>query len=100
MGTILIFMDQQITAVIVNRRENMLVKGVGYHLDLFVCSIALIICSLLGLPWFIGMLQILLKDIVGGKLEFMTIHDLILCLEDNFHFFPWFKYILSCEERQ
>ena len=54
MGTILIFMDQQITAVIVNRRENKLVKGVGYHLDLFVCAIALIICSIMGLPWFIG----------------------------------------------
>ena len=41
MGTILIFMDQQITAVIVNRRENKLVKGVGYHLDLFVCAIGI-----------------------------------------------------------
>ena len=54
MGTILIFMDQQITAVIVNRRENKLTKGVGYHLDLFVCAIALIICSIMGLPWFIA----------------------------------------------
>jgi anion exchange protein len=54
MGTILIFMDQQITAVIVNRRENKLKKGVGYHLDLFVASVALLICSWFGLPWFIA----------------------------------------------
>jgi len=54
MGTILIFMDQQITAVIVNRRENKLKKGVGYHLDLFVAAIALLICSWFGLPWFIA----------------------------------------------
>jgi hypothetical protein len=38
----------------VNRRENKLVKGVGYHLDLFICSIALILCSIFGLPWFIA----------------------------------------------
>uniref|UniRef100_A0A674F6R4 Anion exchange protein n=1 Tax=Salmo trutta TaxID=8032 RepID=A0A674F6R4_SALTR len=34
--TILIFMDQQITAVIINRKEHKLKKGCGYHLDLFV----------------------------------------------------------------
>ena len=33
-------MDHQITAVIVNRRENKLKKGYGYHLDLLVVSIA------------------------------------------------------------
>lgn len=64
MGTILIFMDQQITAVIVNRRENKLVKGVGYHLDLFICSIALILCSIFGLPWFIGRSLLFRKSII------------------------------------
>ena len=51
---ILIFMDHQITAVIVNRRENKLKKGYGYHLDLFIVSIALIVCTVCGLPWFVG----------------------------------------------
>ena len=36
LAVILIFMDQQITAVIVNRKENRLAKGPGYHLDLLV----------------------------------------------------------------
>lgn len=36
LATILIFMDQQITAVIVNRKEYKLKKGCGYHLDLLV----------------------------------------------------------------
>ena len=36
LATILIFMDQQITAVIVNRKEHKLKKGCGYHLDLLV----------------------------------------------------------------
>ncbi|KAK3586800.1 hypothetical protein CHS0354_002539 [Potamilus streckersoni] len=47
-------MDQQITAVIVNRKENKLIKGHGYHLDLFVVAILIIICSTLGLPWFVS----------------------------------------------
>lgn len=51
LGTILIFMDQQITAVIINRKENKLRKGCGYHLDLFVLSILIQICSIMGLPW-------------------------------------------------
>ncbi|XP_074908917.1 sodium bicarbonate cotransporter 3 isoform X9 [Buteo buteo] len=34
--TILIFMDQQITAVIINRKEHKLKKGCGYHLDLLM----------------------------------------------------------------
>lgn len=51
LGTILIFMDQQITAVIVNRKENKLKKGCGYHLDLFILAILIQICSILGIPW-------------------------------------------------
>uniref|UniRef100_A0A3B3V5B1 Solute carrier family 4 member 4b n=1 Tax=Poecilia latipinna TaxID=48699 RepID=A0A3B3V5B1_9TELE len=49
--TILIFMDQQITAVIVNRKEHKLKKGAGYHLDLFWVAILMILCSFMGLPW-------------------------------------------------
>lgn len=52
LGTILIFMDQQITAVIVNRKENKLKKGCGYHLDLFVLAGLIQICSIMGLPWY------------------------------------------------
>lgn len=51
LGVILIFMDQQITAVIVNRKENKLRKGCGYHLDLFVLAILIQICTVFGLPW-------------------------------------------------
>lgn len=51
LGVILIFMDQQITAVIVNRKENKLKKSCGYHLDLFVLAILIQICTTFGLPW-------------------------------------------------
>ena len=43
--------DQQITAVIVNRKENLLKKGGGYHLDLLIVAIGIIVNSLLGIPW-------------------------------------------------
>ncbi|XP_049653606.1 electroneutral sodium bicarbonate exchanger 1-like [Accipiter gentilis] len=52
--TILIFMDQQISAVIVNRKEHKLKKGCGYHLDLFVVAVMLGVCSVMGLPWFVA----------------------------------------------
>ncbi|MRB67766.1 HCO3- transporter, partial [Bacillus thuringiensis] len=50
LATILIFLDQQITAVIVNRKEHKLKKGHGYHLDLFVLAFLVAACSFLGLP--------------------------------------------------
>lgn len=51
LGSILIFMDQQITVVIVNRKENLLKKGCGYHLDLFCVSVMVVVCSIFGFPW-------------------------------------------------
>jgi len=53
-ATLLVFMDQQITAVIINRKEFKLKKGTGYHLDLFVLAICILACSILGLPWFVA----------------------------------------------
>ena len=54
LATILIFMDQQITAVIVNRKEFQLKKGGGYHLDLLVLALIITVCSIFGLPWFVA----------------------------------------------
>ena len=47
-------MDQQITAVIVNRKDFMLKKGGGYHLDLLVLALIITVCSIFGLPWFVA----------------------------------------------
>ncbi|XP_015035796.2 electroneutral sodium bicarbonate exchanger 1 isoform X12 [Drosophila pseudoobscura] len=69
LGTILIFMDQQITAVIVNRKENKLKKGCGYHLDLFVLSILIAICSVMGLPWFVAATVLSINHVNSLKLE-------------------------------
>ncbi|KAF6214608.1 hypothetical protein GE061_009351 [Apolygus lucorum] len=69
LGTILIFMDQQITAVIVNRKENKLKKGCGYHLDLFVLAILILICSIMGLPWFVAATVLSINHVNSLKLE-------------------------------
>ncbi|XP_044082200.1 anion exchange protein 4 isoform X1 [Neovison vison] len=52
--SILIFMDQQITAVILNRAEYKLRKGAGFHLDLFCVAVLMVLMSALGLPWYVS----------------------------------------------
>uniref|UniRef100_A0A671R8J3 Anion exchange protein n=1 Tax=Sinocyclocheilus anshuiensis TaxID=1608454 RepID=A0A671R8J3_9TELE len=70
--TILVFMDQQITAVIVNRKEHKLKKGAGYHLDLFWVSILLMVCSFMGLPWYVAATVISIAHIDSIKMETET----------------------------
>ncbi|XP_077447504.1 sodium bicarbonate cotransporter 3-like isoform X5 [Stigmatopora argus] len=67
--TILIFMDQQITAVIINRKEHKLKKGCGYHLDLFIVSIMLGVCSIMGLPWFVAATVLSISHVNSLKVE-------------------------------
>ncbi|XP_029705659.1 sodium-driven chloride bicarbonate exchanger isoform X3 [Takifugu rubripes] len=67
--TILIFMDQQITAVIINRKEHKLKKGCGYHLDLFMVGLMLGVCSLMGLPWFVAATVLSITHVNSLKLE-------------------------------
>ncbi|XP_075443104.1 sodium bicarbonate cotransporter 3 isoform X5 [Ascaphus truei] len=67
--TILIFMDQQITAVIINRKEHKLKKGCGYHLDLFMVAAMLGICSIMGLPWFVAATVLSISHVNSLKVE-------------------------------
>ncbi|KAG5285416.1 hypothetical protein AALO_G00003130 [Alosa alosa] len=48
---ILIFMETQITTLIVCKKERMLVKGSGFHLDLLIIVALGGVLSLFGLPW-------------------------------------------------
>ncbi|XP_058124668.1 electrogenic sodium bicarbonate cotransporter 1 isoform X2 [Anopheles coustani] len=72
LGTILIFMDQQITAVIINRKEHKLTKGCGYHLDLFVLSCLIQICTVMGLPWFVAATVLSINHVNSLKKESET----------------------------
>ncbi|XP_051984394.1 anion exchange protein 2-like [Xyrauchen texanus] len=51
---ILIFMETQITTLIVSKKDRMLVKGSGFHLDLLIIVTAGGISALFGLPWLTG----------------------------------------------
>ncbi|GAA6102274.1 anion exchange protein 3 isoform X2 [Tachysurus ichikawai] len=48
---ILIFMETQITTLIVNKKERRLLKGSGFHLDLLLIVTLGALCPLFGLPW-------------------------------------------------
>ncbi|VDP09790.1 unnamed protein product, partial [Soboliphyme baturini] len=51
---VLIVMDQHVTTVMLNRKENQLRKGFGYHLDLLVVVILTIIAGIMGIPLFLS----------------------------------------------
>ncbi|XP_041120373.1 anion exchange protein 3-like isoform X3 [Polyodon spathula] len=48
---ILIFMESQITTLIVSKKERRLAKGSGFHLDLLLVVTMGGLCPLFGLPW-------------------------------------------------
>ena len=70
--TILLFMDQQITSVIVNRSEHKLKKGCGYHLDMLIIGIMVGICSVIGLPWCVAATVLCLGHVDSLKMETET----------------------------
>lgn len=52
--SVLVYLDQNITARLVNSPDNNLQKGESYHLDLAVVGILIGVCSLFGLPWLVA----------------------------------------------
>jgi hypothetical protein len=52
--TILVYLDQNITARLVNNKDNKLERGAGYHLDLTVVGVLIGVFSLFGLPWLVA----------------------------------------------
>ena len=52
--TVLVFLDQIITARLVNSSDHKLLKGTSYHLDLGVVGLLIGVCSLFGLPWLVA----------------------------------------------
>lgn len=54
LATVLVFLDQNITARLVNSPDNKLHKGEAYHLDLAVVGGLIGFCSVFGLPWLVA----------------------------------------------
>ena len=52
--SVLVFLDQNITARLVNSPDNNLQKGEAYHLDLGLVGGLLIVSSFFGLPWLVA----------------------------------------------
>ncbi|XP_048578952.1 band 3 anion transport protein isoform X2 [Nematostella vectensis] len=48
---ILLFMETELTGVLINKKENCLQKRPGYNMDLLLMGVITLICSLFGLPW-------------------------------------------------
>lgn len=62
-------MDQQITVVIVNRKENKLKKGCGYHLDLFILALLVLVTGFFGLPIFVAATVMSLSHVNALRVE-------------------------------
>ena len=52
--TVLVYLDQNITARVINSPDHKLTKGVAYHLDLGVVGVLMAVCSVFGLPWLVA----------------------------------------------
>lgn len=48
---ILLFMETEMTGVLLSKKEHKLAKGPGYNMDMCVVGVLAFGCSLLGLPW-------------------------------------------------
>lgn len=54
LATILLFLDQNITTRLVNSPDNKLLKGSGYHLDLAIVGLIVLVGSFFALPWIVA----------------------------------------------
>jgi hypothetical protein len=54
LATILLFLDQNITTRLVNSPDYKLKKGGGYHLDLAIVGVLVLVASPFGLPWIVA----------------------------------------------
>jgi hypothetical protein len=52
--TILVFLDQNISARLINSPDHKLQKGEAYHLDLGIVGLLIGACSLVGVPWLVA----------------------------------------------
>jgi hypothetical protein len=54
LAAVLVYLDQNITARLINSRDHKLQKGPAYHYDLAVMGVLIGVCSLFGLPWLVA----------------------------------------------
>lgn len=80
LAVILLFLDQNITTRLVNAAQNKLKKGPGYHLDLAVVGLVVLVGSIFALPWIVAatvhslnhvksLADVKITDTENGKIE-------------------------------
>ncbi len=112
LASILLFLDQNITTRLVNSPDYKLKKGGGYHLDMALVGLLVLMSSLFALPWIVAatvhslnhlkslaktkVLEIegIKKEIITGirenRLSALAIHFMIA---GSIFFLPYFGYI-------
>lgn len=88
MCTILLFLDQNITTRLVNSKDNRLKKGGGYHLDIAVVGLIVLVGSFFALPWIVAATVHALNHIraladVEVKEEGGTRREVIVAVREN-----------------
>ena len=69
------------------RKEHKLKKGGGYHLDLLIVAVLIVVCSIFGLPWFVAATVLSINHVKsltvesesaapGEKPQFLGIRDI------------------------
>jgi len=51
LAAVLIYMNQNITTRLIDKPENQLQRGIGYHLNMAVVGLLILLCSPFALPW-------------------------------------------------
>ena len=57
------------TGLLVISVNCVLQKGCGYHLDLLIVAVLIVLCSLLGLPWFVAATVLSINHVLSLKKE-------------------------------
>ncbi|CAG2105510.1 unnamed protein product [Medioppia subpectinata] len=91
--SLLFFMDQNISAAMVNNPCNKLKKGCAYHLDLFVVGILNGFLSMYGLPWMHGVLP-------HSPLHVRSLADVEERVDQGHAAYPPNHYIRRCPQRK
>lgn len=86
LATILLFLDQNITTRLVNAKQNRLLKGSGYHLDLLVVGLLIVVGSPFGLPWIVAATVHSLnhvRSLAETRVDAKTGRELIVSVREN-----------------
>ncbi|XP_067836909.1 sodium bicarbonate transporter-like protein 11 isoform X1 [Heptranchias perlo] len=86
--SMLFYLEQNIVMSLTNAPQNKLVKGTGYHWDIFLVGIINIVLSIFGLPWVHSAfphspLHVRALACVEERVENGHLHETIICVRET-----------------